>query len=76
MTCCFPCLYFFFGLVLFVPVLHQRTRVLQINRVAHPKLHFFSLPVSFNKCYCCSKEPSHRDGSFEYQSIYVLDEKY
>ena len=25
------------------------------------------LAVSFNMCFGCSKEPSHRDGSFEYQ---------
>ena len=24
------------------------------------------LPISFNICFGCSKEPSHRDGSFEY----------
>ena len=25
------------------------------------------LPIVFNVCFGCSKEPSHRDGSFEYQ---------
>ena len=24
------------------------------------------LPISLNMCFGCSKEPSHRDGSFEY----------
>ena len=24
------------------------------------------LPINLNMCYGCSKEPSHRDGSFEY----------
>ena len=26
-----------------------------------------SLPISFNMLFGCSKEPSNRDGSFEYQ---------
>ena len=24
------------------------------------------LPISYNICFGCSKEPSHRDGSFDY----------
>ena len=32
------------------------------------------LPISFNICFGCSKEPSHRDGSFEYPQ-HVLVEK-
>ena len=31
------------------------------------------LPISFNLCFGCSKEPSHSDGSFEYpQHIFWL----
>ena len=26
----------------------------------------FSLSIDLNMCFGCSKEPSHRDGSFEY----------
>ena len=34
------------------------------------------LPISFNKCFGCSKEPSHRDGSFEYpQHMFWLRNK-
>ena len=30
------------------------------------KIVIVSLPISLNMCFGCSKEPSHRDGSFEY----------
>ena len=30
------------------------------------KLPFFILSISLNMCFGCSKEPSHRDRSFEY----------
>ena len=34
------------------------------------------LPVSFNMCFGCSKEPSHRDGSYEYpQHMFWLRNK-
>ena len=34
------------------------------------------LPISFNICFGCSKEPSHRDGSFEYpQHMFWLRNK-
>ena len=34
------------------------------------------LPVSFNICFWCSKEPSQRDGSFEYpQHMFWLKKK-
>ena len=35
-----------------------------------------SLPIGFNICFGCSKEPSHLDGSFEYpQHILSLRNK-
>ena len=35
-----------------------------------------SLPISFNICFGCSKEPSHLDGSFEYpQHMFWLRNK-
>ena len=30
------------------------------------KIAIIFLPIGFNMCFGCSKEPSHRDGSFEY----------
>ena len=29
----------------------------------------FWIPISLNVCFGCSKEPSHRDGSFEYPQL-------
>ena len=35
-----------------------------------------SLPITFHICFGCSKEPSQRDGSFEYpQHIFRLRNK-
>ena len=35
-----------------------------------------SLTITFNICFGCSKEPSHRDGSFEYpQQIFLWTDK-
>ena len=31
-----------------------------------PKIAIIFLPINSNMCFGCSKEPSHRDGSFEY----------
>ena len=31
-----------------------------------PDKQNFVLPIRFNICFGCSKEPFHRDGSFEY----------
>ena len=33
------------------------------------KIVIVFLSTSFNMCFGCSKEPSHRDGSFEYHNI-------
>ena len=33
------------------------------------KIVIIFLSVSLNICFGCSKEPSHRDGSFEYPNI-------
>ena len=32
-------------------------------------LIFYYQSISFNMCFGCSKEPSHREGSFEYHLI-------
>ena len=41
-----------------------------------PKIAFISLPISLNMCFGCSKEQSHREGSFEYpQHMFWLSNK-
>ena len=41
-----------------------------------PKIVNIFLPISFNLCFGCSKEPSHSDGYFEYlQHIFWLRNK-
>ena len=37
-----------------------------IRIVEATKITFISLPINLNMYFGCSKEPSHRDGSFEY----------
>ena len=37
-----------------------------INKIFHRKIVIIFLPIIFHICFGCSKEPSHRDGSFEY----------
>ena len=46
----------------------------KINKNFEHKIVNNFLPISFNICFGCSKEPSHREGSFEY-SQHVLFEK-
>ena len=42
---------------------------------SHKILYMF-LPIIFNMCFGCSKEPSHWDGSFEYpQRMFWLRNK-
>ena len=36
------------------------------------KIVIIFLPIIFSICFGCSKEPSHRDGSFEYLQHMVL----
>ena len=36
------------------------------------KIAIISLPISLNMCFGCSKEPPHRDGSFEYSQHMLL----
>ena len=41
-----------------------------------PKIGIIFLSISLNMCFGCSKEPSHRDGSFEYpQHMFWLRNK-
>ena len=35
-------------------------------RIFLRKIVVILLSINFNMCFGCSKEPSHRDGSFEY----------
>ena len=45
---------------------HNRNSKVQIRIVCASKIAFISLPINLNICFVCSKEPPHRDGSFEY----------
>ena len=41
------------------------------------KIAIIFLSISLNMCFGCSKEPSHRDGSFEFpQHMFWLRNKY
>ena len=40
-------------------------RQVQINKKNERKVANIFLSISFNTCFGCSKELSHRDGSFE-----------
>ena len=47
-----------------------------INKLFEGKIVNISLPISFNICCGCLKEPSHQDGSFEYpQHMFWLRNK-
>ena len=47
-----------------------------LNKIFECKIVNMFLPISFNICFRCSKEPSHRDGSFEYpQNMFWLRNK-
>ena len=37
--------------------------------ISRGKMINIFLSISMNKCYGCSKEPSHRDGFFEYPQL-------
>ena len=56
--------------------LKQHFTWVQIRLVCTPIIAFISLPISLNMCFGCSKEPSHRDSSFEYpQHMFWLSNK-
>ena len=40
-----------------------------INKNFQRKIVNIFFPTAFSICFGCSKEPSHRDGSFEYHQI-------
>ena len=47
-----------------------------INTISQRKTVNIFLSINFNMCFGCSKEPSHRDGSFEYpQQLFWLRNK-
>ena len=47
-----------------------------ISKILELKIVNIFLPISLNLCFGCSKEPSHRDGSFEYpQHMFCLRNK-
>ena len=39
----------------------------QLSKIFQRKIAIIFLSISLNMCFGCSKEQSHRDGSFEYQ---------
>ena len=54
----------------------KRTSYVQITKLFARKIVNIFLPISLNKCFGCSKEPSHWDGSFEYpQHMFSLRNK-
>ena len=47
-----------------------------VKQKKYHKIVIFFLPMSLNICFGCSKEPSHRDGPFEYpQHMFWLRNK-
>ena len=40
--------------------------LVQIRKFYERKIVIIFLPINLSVCFGCSKEPSHRDGSFEY----------
>ena len=58
---------------LYIPlILHKlacmnpRSTDIDIIKTVERKNVIIFLPIAFNICFGCPKEPSHRDGSFEY----------
>ena len=48
----------------------------QLSKHFYYKIAIIFLPISLNMCFGCSKEPSHRDDSFEYpQHMFWLRNK-
>ena len=48
----------------------------KINKIFESKFVNIFLTISLNICFVCSKEPSHRDGTFEYpQHMFWLKNK-
>ena len=48
----------------------------QISELSEHKIVIIFLPINLNTCFGCSKEPSYRDGSFEYpQHMFLLRNK-
>ena len=57
-----------------LPLSHCATEVKM--KIFERKIVNIFLPISLNMCFGCSKEPSHRDGSFEYpQHMFWLRNK-
>ena len=49
---------------------------MQIKNLFERTIGLIFLPINLNMCFGCSKEPSHRDGSFEYpQHMFWLRNK-
>ena len=47
-----------------------------LDKICERKIVNIFLPIHFNICFGCSKEPSHRGGSFEYpQHMFGLRNK-
>ena len=53
--------------------MNPRSTEIDIIKTVARKTVIIFLPIDFNICIGCPKEPSHRDGSFEYpQSMFWL----
>ena len=51
-------------------------QICQLSKIFERKIAIIFLCISLNMCFGCSKEPSHRDGSFEYpQHMFWLRNK-
>ena len=47
-----------------------------MNKICESKIVKIFIPISFNICFGCSKDPSHSDRSFEYpQQMFWLRNK-
>ena len=47
-----------------------------MNTIFESKIVNIFMPISFNICFGCSKDPSHSDGSVEYpQQMFWLQNK-
>ena len=64
------------GLTVFEKLFSQGTHIWSVKQNNLHKIVIFFLSIRLNMCFWCSKEPSHRDGSFEYpQNMFWLRNK-
>ena len=56
-------------------VKHKKKKEKKNKKKKNPKITIIFLSIVLNMCFGCSKEPSHRDGSFEYPTHMSLRHK-